>query len=574
MTLLFRKLILCMMFLSLAGSSNGFYAEIESDLPSLTLNERQVCDLELLLNGGFAPLKTFLSQKEYQSVLDDLRLPDGKVWPMPITLDISEEFKKEAEAEKRILLRGPTGTILACMKVSGIWKPNKLEEAWKVYGTLNREHPGVEYLLNQTAPYYITGELSQTSIPVHYDFAELRQTPEQLKAFFKENGWDKVVGFQTRNPMHRAHFELTLRAAQKIDGHLLLHPAVGVTKPGDVDYFTRVKCYQKLLPYYPENLTVLSLLPIAMRMAGPREALWHAIIRKNYGCTHFIVGRDHAGPGKDSQGHDFYPPYAAQELVAKYAEEIGIELLPFKEMVYVLEEGCYHPVDEVDPSKTMLSLSGTELRNLLREGGEIPGWFSYPELIKELRKTYPPRSQQGFTLFFTGFSGAGKSTILNLVASKLMERQSRNVTILDGDLVRNHLSKELGFSKEHRSLNVRRVGFVASELMRHRGIVLCGLIAPYEDDRYYNRKLIGTHGNYIEIYVKTPISECEHRDPKGLYAKFRRGTLKGLTGLDDPYEEPRHPEITIDTLLLSAEESGNLIIQYLISEGLLEDVAP
>lgn len=538
-------------------------------LPALSLNERQLCDLELLFNGGFAPLHEFMDRATYEAVCDEMRLPDGTVWPMPITLDIDAEMKRKIEANPQITLRDGTGKLLAVMHVEQIWAPDKHAEAQKVYQTQSPEHPGVSYLFNQTGAYYISGKLTQIAAPSHYDFMALRRTPEELKAYFKAQGIEKVVGFQTRNPLHRAHFELTKRAAESIGGHLLLHPAVGVTKPGDLDYWTRVKCYEKLLAYYPENSATLSLLPIAMRMAGPREALWHAIIRKNYGCTHFIVGRDHAGPGKDSRGKDFYAPYAAQELVAAYESEIGIKLMPFKEMVYVVEDENYQPIDQVDPAKTTLALSGTELRRLLREGGEIPEWFSFPEVMAVLKKSFPPRVQQGVTLFFTGLSGAGKSTLANIVAVKLMEMQERHVALLDGDLVRQHLSKELGFSKEHRSMNVRRVGFVASEICKQHGIVLCALIAPYREDRAYNRALISEGGNYIEVYVKADISECERRDPKGMYAKYRKGVVKGVTGLDDPYEEPLNAEIVIDTMALSVEEAAEQIVNYLVAQGFL-----
>ncbi|MBS0654265.1 MAG: adenylyl-sulfate kinase [Verrucomicrobia bacterium] len=382
-------------------------------------------------------------------------------------------------------------------------------------------------------------------------------------------GYTKIVAFQTRNPMHRAHVELTQRSASQVGAHLLLHPVVGRTKPGDVDYFTRVKCYQNLLKYYPEESTTLSLLPIAMRMAGPREALWHAIIRKNYGCTHFIVGRDHAGPGKDRNGVDFYDPYAAQELVKAYAKEVGIEMVPFKEMVYVKEDDNYQPIDTVDPSKTILNISGTQLRKMLRNGEDIPSWFTYPEVMVELKKSFPPRNKQGFTLFFTGLSGAGKSTIANNLVSRLMEMQDRPVTLLDGDIIRKNLSSELGFSKEHRSLNVRRVGFVASEITKNHGAAVCVLIAPYESDRKANKELISSQGNYIEVYISTPLSECETRDPKGLYHLARQGKLKSFTGIDDPYEPPVNPDIEIDTSKHSVGEEVDIIINYLIKEGYL-----
>lgn len=558
------------LWLFLALFSFTSFIQASSELPSIRLTERQLCDLELLLNGGFAPLEGFMDHKTYDCVVDEMHLPDGTVWPMPIVLDIDEKIKEKIETASQLVLRNPEGIVLAYLDISDIWRADKDHEAEQVYGTLNREHPGVEYLFDKTKEYYVGGKLTKVSLPKHYDFLDLRKSPEELKAYFKEQKYEKIVAFQTRNPMHRAHVELTLRAAHDKNAHLLLHPAVGMTKPGDVDYFTRVKCYRHLLSYYPEDSVTLSLLPIAMRMAGPREALWHAIIRKNYGCTHFIVGRDHAGPGKDSLGKDFYHPYAAQDLVQRFSKEIGIEVVPFKEMVYVKEDEDYHPIDEVDSNKTILNISGTQLRKMLREGLDIPEWFSYPAVIAELRKVFPIRSEQGFTLFFTGLSGSGKSTIANAVTVKLMEIQNRPVTLLDGDLIRAHLSSELGFSKEHRSLNGRRIGFVASEITKNRGIAVCALIAPYEEDREYNKKLINSYGNYIEIYVKTPLSVCEERDVKGLYTLARDGKLPSFTGIDDPYEEPKSPDLTIDTTQLNISEEVDMIINYLMFNGYLK----
>jgi sulfate adenylyltransferase len=544
---------------------------VYADALPVPLSERQLCDLELLLNHGFAPLEGFMDQANYDRVVREMRLQDGSIWPIPVILDISEKLKQKIEQThpSKLALCDPEGTILAYLDITDLWVPNKELEAENVYGTLNQDHPGVDYLLNKTGNYYVGGKITKVSDPKHYDFTPLRKSPEETKALFREKGYDKIVAFQTRNPMHRAHVELTMHAMQELGAHLLLHPTVGLTKPGDVDAFTRVKCYQHLLSHYPEGSVTLSLLPVAMRLAGPREAIWHAIIRKNYGCTHFIIGRDHAGPGKDRTGTDFYPPYAAQELATKYAKEIGIEVVPFKEFVYVKEDDHYQPVDEVDPNKTVLNISGSQLRTMLREGLEIPNWFTYPEVVEELKKVYPPKNQQGITLFFTGLSAAGKSTIANALAARLMEIQDRPVTLLDSDIIRKNLCSELGFSKEHRSLNARRVGFVANEITKNRGIGICALIAPYEEDRLYNRNLIGLHGNYIEIYVNTPIQTCENRDPKGLYALARQGKLTGFTGIDDPYEEPRNPELALDTTRQSIDESVEQIIHYLSSKGLL-----
>ncbi len=564
----YQQLALCLL---LAFSLLSLLASAKAHaIVSITLNPRQLCDLELLLNEGFAPLQGFMDQQNYETVVDEMRLADGTVWPIPIVLDIDEQILQNIGQDREVNLRDAEGFILAKLMIASIWKPHKEIEAQKVYGTTDEAHPGVNYLLNHTGSYYIGGKLSRMMLPKHYDFNQLRHTPAQLKKIFQEKGYTKIVAFQTRNPMHRAHLELTLRAASEQEAHLLLHPVVGLTKPGDVDYFTRVKCYRKLLSYFPADSTTLSLLPLAMRMAGPREALWHAIIRKNYGCTHFIVGRDHAGPGQDKQGKIFYDPYAAQELVEKYAEEIGIKLVPFKEMVYVAEDADYQQIDAVSSEKTILSLSGTALRQMLREGTEIPAWFSFPEVIKELKKVYPAKDKQGFTLFFTGLSGAGKSTLANAVAVKLMEIQERSVTLLDGDIIRQNLSAGLGFSKEHRSINVKRVGFVASEITKNRGIALCAMIAPYEQDRRANRELISQLGKYIEIYVATPLAHCEIRDTKGLYQLARQGKLSSFTGIDDPYECPLSAEIVMDTSYMSIDEGVDHILTYLAQQGYLD----
>lgn len=530
---------------------------------SFTLTQRQLCDLELIMNGGFSPLETFMNQKDYERVVQEMRLSDGTLWPMPIIFDIAAKNLERIELGKEIALKDLEGFTLAYMTVEEIWKPNKSLEAEKVFGTQDMLHPGVSYLFHETGEYYVSGKLRKIQAPQHFDFTELRRTPEELKNYFKENGITKVVAFQTRNPMHRAHLELTIRAAREVGAHLLINPSVGMTKPGDVDYFTRVKCYKKLLKYFPDGSTTLSLLPLAMRMGGPREALWHAIIRKNYGCTHFIVGRDHAGPGKNSQGVDFYDPYASQELVKAYADEVGIKVVPFKEVVYVEDDQNYQPIDEIPQGKKVLNISGTQLRKLLNTGAEIPEWFTFPEVVLELRKVYPPRAQQGFTLFFTGLSGAGKSTIAKALSMKLTELQDRPITILDGDVIRTHLSSELGFSKEHRSLNVRRVGYVASEITKNRGIAICAMIAPYEQDRKVIREWITSGGNFIEIYVSTPLGICEERDTKGLYALAREGKLNGLTGFDDPYDAPVNPEIVIDTVQNTLKESVEIILDYL-----------
>jgi sulfate adenylyltransferase len=537
------------------------------DFPSWDLTPRQLCDLELLLNGGFSPLRGFMKQADYTSVCKKMRLADGTLWPMPITLDLPEEFAGNLSVGGKLALRDAEGVMLAVLNVEEIYKPDRAAEAQDVFGTTDKLHPGADQTMNRTNPVYVGGAIEGLQSPVHYDFRGIRLTPAELRAEFVRLGWRKVVAFQTRNPMHRAHAELSLRAAKNVEANLLLHPVVGMTKPGDVDYYTRVRCYQLLLPKYPQGTVKLSLLPLAMRMGGPREAMWHGLIRKNYGCTHIIVGRDHAGPGKDSTGKPFYGPYEAQELFAKHEKEMGITMVPFNMMVYLEKEGVYVPDNEVAKGTPTLNISGTELRDRLNQGREIPEWFTYPEVARELRRSYPPRHKQGFTVFFTGLSGSGKSTIANALMVKFLEVGGRPVTILDGDLVRKNLSSELGFSKEHRDINIRRIGYVASEITKNGGIAVCAPIAPYEATRKAVRELIEPVGGFILIHVATSVEVCEQRDRKGLYAKARAGILKEFTGISDPYEIPVNADKVIDTGALSAEEAAQEIVLHLEREG-------
>ncbi len=546
--------------LYLEGKAAEDEKALAHDIPSWDLTTRQLCDVEMILNGAFSPLEGFLGEEDYQGVVDDMRLASGVLWPMPITLDVTEEFAGPVNEGDKIALRDQEGVLIATMEVASKFRPDKEAEALAVFGSGDEAHPAVHHLNNQAGDVYLGGTLCGVEQPHHYDFKHLRDSPAQVRAQFEKLGWRRVVAFQTRNPMHRAHQELTFRAATEKEANLLIHPVVGMTKPGDVDHFTRVRCYEKLLDHYPEQTTTLSLLPLAMRMAGPREALWHALIRKNYGCTHFIVGRDHAGPGNDSNGEPFYGPYDAQELMQEYAEELDITMVPFKNMVYVEDRAEYQAQDDVAEGVKVLQISGTELRRRLREGLEIPEWFSFPEVIAELRKTHPPRYRQGFTVFFTGLSGSGKSTIANALMVKLMELGGRQVTLLDGDVVRKNLSSELGFSKEHRDLNILRIGYVASEITKNGGIALCAPIAPYTSTRRSVRDLIDTVGGFIEIHVATPIEICETRDRKGLYAKARAGLIKGFTGIDDPYEEPANPEMRIDTSDLTPDLAAHRIL--------------
>lgn len=541
--------------------------------PSWDLTPRQLCDLELLMNGGFSPLQGFMGQADYESVCSSVRLKNGLLWTMPVVLDLPAEFAKKLKSGTSLALRDPEGVMLAVLHVEETWEPDRQSEAENVFGTADRKHPGVSSVLDKSNPIYVSGKLEGLQLPSHYDYRSLRLTPAEMRAKFAQLGWRRVVAFQTRNPMHRAHVELTFRAAKETSANLLIHPSVGMTKPGDVDHYTRVRCYQAILPHYPANTAQLALLPLAMRMGGPREAVWHAIIRKNFGCTHFIVGRDHAGPGNDSNNKPFYDPYGAQKLLEKHQDEVGVKMVPFKMMVYLEDKDTYVPEDEVPKGSRVLNISGTELRNRLAEGRDIPIWFTYPQVVTELRRTYPPRHRQGFTVFFTGLSGSGKSTIANVLLVKLLEMGGRPVTLLDGDIVRKNLSSELGFSKEHRDLNIRRIGFVAREITQNGGIAVCAPIAPYDRIRKELRQSIDGAGGFILVHTSTSLEICEQRDRKGLYAKARAGLIPTFTGVSDPYESPDDAEVVIDTTNTTPEEAAQEILLYLRKQGYVGDVA-
>ena len=551
-------------------SAQKLKAEAAS-LTSWDLTPRQICDLELLMNGGFNPRKGFHTEADYNGVVETMRTADGHLWPIPITLDVNENFAQGLEIGQDIALRDQEGVILATMTVTDRWEPNKSHEAKMVFGADDSAHPAVNYLHNQAGNIYLGGPITGIQQPVHYDFRGSRDTPNELRAYFRKMGWRKVVAFQTRNPLHRAHQELTFRAAREAQANLLIHPVVGMTKPGDVDHFTRVRCYEAVLDKYPSATTSMSLLNLAMRMAGPREAIWHGLIRKNHGCTHFIVGRDHAGPGKNAAGEDFYGPYDAQDLFRQHQEEMGIQMVDFRHMVYVQERAQYEPADEIadKDNVTILNISGTELRRRLQEGLEIPEWFSFPEVVAELRRTRPPRAKQGFTVFFTGFSGSGKSTIANALMVKLMEMGGRPVTLLDGDIVRKNLSSELGFSKAHRDLNIRRIGYVASEITKNGGIAICAPIAPYAITRRAVREDVEAFGAFVEIHVATSIEECERRDRKGLYKLAREGKIKEFTGISDPYDVPENPELRVETENVDVDNCAHQVLLKLESMGLI-----
>jgi len=539
------------------------------DWPSWELTARQLCDLELLLNGGFSPLRGFMSRADYEGTCSRMLLADGKLWPIPIVLDVPDNFAKSIGPGSAVALRDPEGVMLAALHVEEMWKADPLAEAELVYRTTSRRHPGVEYLCKQTHPWYVGGKIDGIRLPTHYDFSTLRPTPAELRAEFTRLGWRRIVAFQTRNPMHRAHQELTFRAAKQVEANLLIQPSVGMTKPGDVEYYVRVRCYQSLLSMYPTGTVKLALLPLAMRMGGPREAVWHAIIRKNYGCSHFIAGRDHAGPGNDENGRPFYQPYEAQQLLVEHQKELGITAVPFNTMLYLEDQDTYVQENEVPAGARTLNISGTELRRRLAEGRDLPAWLTFEAVARELQRSYPPRHRQGFTIFFTGLSGSGKSTIANVLRVKFLEMGGRPVTLLDGDLVRKHLSSELGFSKEHRDINIRRIGFVASEITKNGGIAICAPIAPYDSVRKEVRATIEPHGGFVLVHLSTDLATCEARDRKGLYAKARAGVVQHFTGISDPYEVAADAEVVIDTSDLSPEEAAQEILLYLERQGFI-----
>ncbi len=542
------------------------------DFPSITLSQRQLCDLELLVNGAFSPLTGFMRKKDYEAVVQELHLADGTLWPIPVVLDVPDEFADGLELGQRVALCDGEGFMPAVMTVQDIWRADKDREAEYVYGTTSKDHPGVQYLYEKVHNVYIGGRVENIQLSVHHDFENLWNSPRELRSLFNKMGWRRVVAFQTSKPLHRVQRDIILQAAKDIQGHVLLHPAVGMTKPGDLQYYARVHCYQAIQKYFPHNLSMLSLLPLAMRMAGPREALWHALIHQNFGCSHMIIGPKHAYPPYGSKrGVQFYSKDEARNFVLKHTDEFQIKIISIETMHYVPEKKKNVPLLDIeDKGLEYVEYSDAKLKQDLINNREIPDWFSFPEVLSYLCKVYPPRSQQGFTLFFTGLSGAGKSTLAKIIYAKLVESGGRPVTLLDGDIVRLNLSSELGFSKKHRDLNVKRIGFVASEITKNRGIAICAPIAPYRGTRRAVREVIEQHGAFIEIHVSTPLETCESRDRKGLYAKARQGLIPEFTGISDPYEAPTEAEIKIDTSDYSAMEAAQEIYLYLLREGFLD----
>ncbi len=541
--------------------------EIAHNLPDITLSDHHLCDFELMATGAFSPLEGFMVRADYDPVIDRLRLQDGTLWPIPICLDISENKARNLEAGQSVALRDPEGFLLALMHVADIWQIDKKKEAQAVYNSVDIAHPGVRDLFNKTKAFYVGGRLEVISLPLHYDFRQLRRTPAEIRQEYQKLGWQRIVGYQTNGIVHRAQFEITLEAMRQAKANLLLLPVVGVTRTEDFDYYTRVRCNKEVTRHYPPETHILSLLPHFMRMAGPREAVLNAITAKNYGCSHFVVCSGHADPGNGKGRSSFYDRQAAKELFALCQEDLGISMIAFEDMIYLPFEDEHRFVDRVPEGTKTILMNGNDIRDRVRSGRKVPGWASFPEVLDELQKTYPPPIRQGLTLFLTGLSVAGKSTIAKVLYSKMLEIGKRPVTLLDGDIVRHNLSSELTFSKEHRDINVRRIGFVACEITKNRGIAICAPIAPYERTRSEIRHAIEGYGGFIEIHVATPLEECEKRDRKGMYAKARAGLIKGYTGIDDPYEVPRAPELRINTTDITPDEAAQEILLYLGQKG-------
>ena len=536
-------------------------------LPSWDLTPRQLCDLEMLLNGGFSPLAGYMGRADHERVLADMRLANGTIWPLPVVLDVSEAFAANVEPGQSVALRDAEGVLLAVLDVTDKWSPDLTAEAQAVLGTSDESHPGAHTLLRERHPVCLGGRVRGVALPSHYDFPMLRQTPAEIRASFLRRGWRRIAAFLTRNPLHRLQYETTMRGARLADANLLVLPIVGPTQPDDVDLYTRLRCWEEGLRHFPEDHADMAALPLAMRLAGPREALLQAIVARNYGCTHVIVGPHQGGAVRNEAGKPFYEPQAANALLESIAGEIGIAVVSVPPLVFSEDRAQFIEQNEVRAGERVATLNGPEARRRMRAGIALPEWYSFPEVIAQVMRNYPPRSRQGFTVFFTGLSGSGKSTLANALIARLREIGGRAITLLDGDIVRKNLSSELGFSREHRDVNIRRIGFVAAEITKHGGVAICAPIAPYTTTRRQVRAMVEAQGGFFEVYVATPIGECEQRDRKGLYAKARAGIIKEFTGVSDPYEEPANAELVIDTCNYSPLEAAQLIITRLENEG-------
>lgn len=536
-------------------------------LDEIVLNSRQLCDLDMLANGVFSPLAGFMTRTDYDAVVDRMRLASGELFPLPVCLDVPAERAKALASGQMVALRDQEGLLLAVLHIADVWQPDREKEARAVYGTTDCVHPGVNHLLRGCGEYYAGGSMEVVQLPLYLDSRQLRKSPAEVRELYRKLSWQRVVGFHTRQPIHRLQFEMTIRAMRGARANLLCFPSVGMTDPDDVDHYTRVRCYKRVADRYPPDSFLLNLVPMAMRMAGPREALLHLIVAKNFGCSGLIIGPDHASPPNPTNGPAFYKREAACRLVDAHAGELGMDVIAFQEIVYLPFEDEFVPIDQVAAGTQYVSMPGSLIRRRMRAGKTIPDWATFPEVLEELERACPPPARQGFTVFLTGLSGAGKSTIAKILYSRFLEIGARPVTLLDGDIVRHNLSRELTFSKEHRDINVKRIGFVASEITKNRGIAICAPIAPYAATRADVRRIIEAYGGFFEVYVATPIAECEKRDRKGMYAKARAGKIKGFTGVDDPYQEPVSPDLKIDTTDMTPDEAAQAILLFLGEKG-------
>jgi sulfate adenylyltransferase len=546
--------------------------ENSRDWPSWDLDHEQVCDLELILSGGFSPLDGFMDRADVESVCRRMRRTDGTLWPVPVSLDISAELAEQLAVGDRLALRDPEGVMLAVLTVDEVWRPDRAIETEALFGTADPNAPGVADFLRRTRPYAVAGPVEGIQLPVHYDYRELRLTPAELRRNFNRLGWRRVLAFQTHQTMHRAHQALTERVTQELGANLLIHPVVGHGRPWNADHYTRVRCYQAMLPHYPKDMVRLSLVPLISRGFGPREALLQAIVHQNHGCSHFMVGNDMRGSILDTVDAPGFDPDEARQMLDEHRDQLAITMVPYQEMVYLERSRGFVLLDEVPEGISAATITGAEVKRRLAEGRPLPDWYTFPGVERELRRRHPPRAEQGFTIFLTGLSGAGKSTIANALRVKLLELGGRGVALLDGDLVRKHLSSELGFSKEHRDLNIRRIGFVAAEITRAGGVAICAPIAPYDSVRREVRQMIEPGGGFILIHVATPIEVCEERDRKGMYAKARAGIVKEFTGVSDPYEVPDNADVVVDTSAATPEEAVREVLLYLERQGYISAV--
>jgi sulfate adenylyltransferase len=547
-------------------------AEIKQEvlnLPSLDLSWKQICELELLLNGALSPLTGYMNQAERHSVLSGMKLPDGLFWPRPVMLVVSEKAAQNLAAGQTVALRDSEGVMPAILHISEVWPADPEAEMALA------EASGVPLARTQAeaGQFYVGGRLEGVTLPPRHDFLNLRLTPAEMREQFARLGWRKVMAYQPSQALHRPQYEFLLRTAMQQEANLLIHAVAGSDPVLESGHFALVRACQALMPRLPASTSMLALNPMTPWAAGPRKTLLKAIMARNYGCSQLVTGGETVleslhKESSQRRGQDT-PNLSSDTVYAVAKESLGVTLLPFPRMVYVEDRDEWLPEETVPADTRSESMSGAELTRRLMQNIKVPEWFSFPEVLDEMRKAYPPRKQQGFTVFFTGLSGSGKSTIARALTVRLMEMGGRRVSLLDGDIVRTHLSSELGFSKAHRDINIRRIGFVASEITKHGGTAICAPIAPYQATRRAVRSMIEEWGGFLEIHVSTSVEVCEGRDRKGLYAKARAGLIPEFTGVSDPYEIPENAELTIDTTRYSVEEAVQMIVLKLEHEGYL-----